>query len=64
MEEAQLKLMRCSPCSAVKVEPGPRVACRQNDEVERVKREMELWRAEARLLDGAGLHFIGREEKV
>ena len=29
-----------------------------------VRRELELWRAEAQLLDYAGSHYIGREEKL
>ena len=29
-----------------------------------MRRDLELWRAEAQLLDCAGSHFIGREEKL
>jgi len=46
------------------VDFGPHVACGQNREVKRVRRELELWRAEAQLLDCAGSHFIGHEEKL
>ena len=46
------------------VDSSPRVACGQNREDERVSRELELWRAEAQLLDCAGSHFIGHEEKL
>ena len=49
-EESEGMLMSCSPRPASKVNSDPHAACRQSKEVERVRREMELWRAEARLL--------------
>ena len=52
-------LMSCTPLPASKVNSDLHAACRQSKEVERVRRELELWRAEAQLLDCAGSHFIG-----
>ena len=48
-------LMSCTPLPASKVNSDLHAACRQSKEVERVRRELELWRAETRLL---GVSFL------
>jgi len=49
-EESEGMLRATHLARRVKVNSNPHAACRQNKEVERVRRELELWRAEAQLL--------------